>query len=218
MLHSYYAMRIEIPMDKRGTGTKPTYKVRTEADVNSYDSDLWMGRETTTVPPFTALNAFKPPQSCPSSNEACPLPVSAVQPRTPNRQNVKMPCVGETFTVTVSPEGNPSFFENGGSYAEGLTRHSCDIKIVKVEAGVNSKATFHLFTDVPIPSRWKGVVLDDRLPQSNPRATLYTELLGIPHMPVGIRDFTGTQLTVVETDVSMLPLFSAVCVCDFLLS
>ena len=97
---------------------------------------------------------------------------------------------------------NPSFSINGGSHAHGSTVNYCDIKIVKVEANVNNRATFHLFTDVPIPSLWRGVVLDDMIPQTNPDSTLYTELLGVPKMPVGIYDFRSNKLTDVTTDVS----------------
>ena len=38
-----YAMAIDIPMDL--SGEKPAYKVRTEHDVNSYESDVWLGNQ-----------------------------------------------------------------------------------------------------------------------------------------------------------------------------
>jgi hypothetical protein len=40
------------------------------------------------------------------------------------------------------------------------------------------------------------------LPQTNPKANHYLELIGVPHMPVGVRDYTGTKLIDIETDVS----------------
>jgi hypothetical protein len=151
-------------------------------------------------------------------------------PKPPTIQNIKDPCAGAYITVNTNEElvlHNPSFAANGGSDAAGTMTHKCDIKIVRVEGGVNSQVNFHLFTDVsvfaslpvqiisfsfshlmffllqvPIPSRWRGGVLDDMLPQMNPKATMFLELIGVPHMPVGVRDFTGTKLTDVETDVS----------------
>jgi hypothetical protein len=190
----YYAIQIEIPKDKRGTGTKPTYKVRTENDINSYESDKFENP--------TCLVTECP--VCPSSDPNCPMPESSTKPVAPNLQNVRMPCAGKVFTVDANADINPTFYKNGGSYADQEVVHYCDIKIVLVEAGVNSRATFHLFTDVPIPSRWKGVVLNDLIPQGNPKATLFTELMGVPGMPVGIRDYKGTKLTDVQTDVSTL--------------
>jgi hypothetical protein len=129
------------------------------------------------------------------------MPIDITRPSRPNLQNVRNPCAGAFLAV--NSEMNPSFNANGGSYHDDTTLvHKCDIKIVLVEEGFNVNVNFHLFTDVPIPSRWKGVVLDDRLPQANPKATLFEELKGVPHMPVGVRDYMGTQLTNVETDVS----------------
>ena len=191
----YYALQIEIPTEGRSGSSKPAYKVRTEMDVNAYDSDLWQGSDGTAV--------------CPSANDTCPLPIDPSPPRTPNRQNVKMPCAGKYITVDSS--GNPTFSENGGSHKEGNTKiHYCDIKIVKVEAGVDARAIFSLFTDVPIPSLFKGLVIDDVIPDANPRAFYYTEKLGIAGMPVTLRDYTGAKLTDAVTDVSTcLPLILA---------
>jgi hypothetical protein len=198
----YYAIQVEIPMDKHGT--KPAYKVRTENDINAYESDDFENVD----PMCVAVAGQEECPVCPSVNPNCPMPVDAEKPLTPNLQNVRMPCAGAFFTVASNgalEEGiNPTFAKNGGSYAAGELVHYCDIKIVHVEQGVNSRATFHLFTDVPIPSRWKGVVLNDLIPQGNPKATLFTELMGIPGMPVGIRDYMGDWLTDVQTDVSTL--------------
>jgi hypothetical protein len=182
-----YAIAIEIPMDLKGT--KPAYKVRSENDINAYDSDEWDGNPV-----------------CPSKNESCPLPEDKVPPDNPSMQNVMMPCAGALQNVlsgTDLEDYNPSFADNGGSF-DGVNNqtHRCDIKLVLVEGGVNKRATFHLFTDVPIPSRWKGVVLNDLTPQANPKSTLFTENEGVARMPVGVRDFAGTKLTDAVTDVS----------------
>ena len=179
-----YAIQVEIPLDKVG---KPAYKIRSEESVNTYDSDIWQ-----CVPEGTGCPL------CPSTHENCPMPVDPVTPQAPYCQNIPMPCAGELFTV--GDGDNPSFAKNGGSHDKGREVHSCDIKIVRVEAGRTARPTFHLFTDVPIPSRWKGLVLDDVQLQWNPRAVTYSELLGVPHMPIGIYDYKGTKLTDIETD------------------
>ena len=216
----YYAIQMIIPMDL--SGTNPMYKVRTENDVNTYESDLWQGSYSDTWPNFTM------PPACPAADDACPYAIDPTQPDPPSIQNIKDPCAGAYITVDNNGDlmaYNPSFAENGGSHAAGNSKtHKCDIKVVRVESGVNSQVNFHLFTDVsvlsllhvevisfshlmlflqvPIPSRWKGLVLDDLLPQANPKATLFLELIGVPHIPVRITDYTGTELTVIETDVS----------------
>jgi hypothetical protein len=192
-----YAIAIDIPMDLEGS--QPAYKVRTENDINSYDSDQWQGN--------SCPNGECP--VCPSNvtEDSCPMTTDQTSPIVPAMQNVMMPCAGAFLTVddldSLSPK-NPSFADNGGSHlSAGSEVHSCDIKLVLVEPGINKRANFHLFTDVPIPSRWKGIVLNDRAPQANPDATLFTELQGVPGMPVGVRDYSGTKLTDAVTDVSL---------------
>jgi hypothetical protein len=179
----YYAVHIEVPMNMRGD--KKAYKVRTENDINSFQCDEFV---------------FPGQPTCPSSDESCPMPINNVPPNQPHYQNVRTPCAGKWILVDSS--ANPTFQLNGGSYKEGEKVHLCDIKIVKVEGGVNAKLDFHLFTEVPIPSRWKGLVLDDVAGQANPKSILFQELIGVPNMPVGIRDFRGVKLTDVTTDVS----------------
>jgi hypothetical protein len=192
-----YAIQVESPMD--GNGTKPQYKIRTEDDINTYESDLWQwcGLDGTSCRDDSLI--------CPSSNESCPVPLDPIPPLYPYCQNIPWPCAGALHTIggDLAIANNPSFFANGGShYGTDAEVHYCDVKIVRVEAGVTARPTFHLFTEVPIPSRWKGLVLDDVQLAWNPMAITYSELLGVPHMPIGIYDYKGVKLTDVETDAN----------------
>jgi hypothetical protein len=191
-----YAIAIDIPTDLRGT--QPAYKVRTENDINSYESDQWQGNSCPS----------NPCPVCPSIHpeDSCPMTTDSTSPIVPAMQNVMMPCAGAFLTVDPldsQPPKNPSFAANGGSHLAGSIVHSCNIKLVLVEPGINKRANFHLFTDVPLPSRWKGLVLNDKAPQANPNSTLFTEQQGVSRMPIGVRDYSGTKLTDAVTDVSL---------------
>ena len=116
---------------------KPMYKVRTENDVNAYDSDKWEGQQSFN-PPFSDENPFSPPvEACPNADlqGGCPVPIDDTPPRIPNLQNIRTPCAGKYFTVT--SEG--TFLDNGGSHTKGELWRYCDTKIVLVEKGVTSK-------------------------------------------------------------------------------
>ena len=59
---------------------------------------------------------------------------------------------------------------------------------------------FNVFTDVPIPSRLRGLVVDDINFSTDPRSTMYGEKAGVPFAPVGIYDFTNRLVYTVESD------------------
>lgn len=75
-------------------------------------------------------------------------------------------------------------------------------KIVRVSEGLNATADFFLYTDVPIPGRIVGFLLDDVNLETNPGFIYYGEKRGIPNTPVGIRDFAGRLITTVHSDVN----------------
>lgn len=77
---------------------------------------------------------------------------------------------------------------------------SRDKKVVILRAGQNATADFFLYTDVPIPGRILGVLLDDLNLQSDPASLFFGEKRGIPHTAVGIRDYTGRLLKTLVTD------------------
>ncbi len=75
-------------------------------------------------------------------------------------------------------------------------------KVVKVVDGMNAAADFYLYTDVPVPGRIVGFLLDDVNLETDPDFIYYGEKRGIPNTPVGIRNFTGKLITTVHSDIN----------------
>ncbi|NLG83257.1 MAG: pectin esterase [Firmicutes bacterium] len=75
-------------------------------------------------------------------------------------------------------------------------------KVVILEEGMNAVADFFIYTEVPVPGRIFGWLLDDLNLETDPDSIYYGEKRGIPWTPVGIRDFTGRLLTTVHTDAN----------------
>ena len=50
---------------------------------------------------------------------------------------------------------------------------------------------FNVFTDVPIPSRLRGLIVDDLNYSTDNRSVLYGDKAGVPNAPVGIYDFAN---------------------------
>jgi hypothetical protein len=75
-------------------------------------------------------------------------------------------------------------------------------KVVKMVDQRNSAADFYLYTDVPVPGRIIGLLVDDLNLEFDPNSILFGEKRGIPDTPIGIRDFTGRLITTVHSDVN----------------
>ena len=59
---------------------------------------------------------------------------------------------------------------------------------------------FTLWTEVPIPGRWHGYIIDDLNISSNPMELFFGEKAGLPNMPIGIYDYTGRLVHTVHSD------------------
>ena len=94
----------------------------------------------------------------------------------------------ENFSVQLAP---PPY--------EGSSRTA---KIVTLTWGQNAAADFFIYTDVPVPGRIVGFLLDDVNIETDPARIYYGEKRGIPLAPVGIRDFTGRLITTVHSDLN----------------
>ncbi len=116
-------------------------------------------------------------------------------------------CAGALHTIDVAgilPDGpnavdNPSFAETGGSPFEGLQYPLCNVKLVSLNNGKSIAPAFTLFTDVPIPGKWKGYIIDDLTVSTNPLDLMYGEKAGLP-LPIGIYDFANRLVTTIESD------------------
>jgi hypothetical protein len=167
-----YLVEVQVPNDAFG---RPLYKVTKEEDINIFSGDVYS-------PTFIAGGAepdLVPPY-----------------------------CAGALHTVDVAGVGtdgpdavfNPSFADAGGSPYEGQARPLCDVKLVTVTNQRSVAPTFNFFTDVPLPGRWFGIVLDDLNLSTNPQDLLFGEKAGVPNSPVGVYDFSNRLLTTVSTD------------------
>lgn len=118
------------------------------------------------------------------------------------------PCAGALHTVDVAGVGadgpnatdNPNFAAEGGSPYEGQQRHLCDVKLVRLQDGRSIAPTFNFFTEVPLPGRFMGYIVDDLNVSTDPRSTLFGEKAGLPSAPIGLYDFTDRLITTVQSD------------------
>jgi len=117
-------------------------------------------------------------------------------------------CAGALHTVDVAgvlPDGpdavdNPSFAAEGGSPFEGMDRALCDVKLVTLNNGTSIAPAFTLFTDVPIPGKWKGYIIDDLSLSVDKTSLFFGEKAGLPNAAVGIYDFNNRLVTTVTSD------------------
>ena len=124
-------------------------------------------------------------------------------------QLVKLPSpdavTGAVVTVPAStPTDNPTFVDIGGSPYEGQQTPICDTKLVPLANGRSIVPTFNVFTDVPLPGRFWGLLVDDLNFSSNKHQINYGEKAGIPFAPVGIYDYTNRLVYTTESDYSGL--------------
>ncbi len=176
-----YLVEVEIPMDATG---RPMYKVTKEEDINIYNGDQW-------VPQV-------PPAACAGSLHT----VDVAGVGTDGYPSVDL---GGGVIVPVStPIDNIPFADAGGTPYEGQQKPLCDVKLVTVSNGRSTAPGFTLFTDVPIPGRFWGLLVDDLNFSSDGRSLLYGEKAGVPFAPVGIYDYTNTMVYTTESDFNGL--------------
>ncbi|MCB0166508.1 MAG: hypothetical protein KDI79_19930, partial [Anaerolineae bacterium] len=98
--------------------------------------------------------------------------------------------------------------------ADGTPTPLCDSKFVRVIDGTNPPAEFYVMTDfddsdnadftgtteVPVPGFIRGTLFDDLNVQFDPNSVMFQGKKGVPFTPVGILDFQGNEITVVNTD------------------
>jgi hypothetical protein len=117
-------------------------------------------------------------------------------------------CAGAMHTVDVAgilPDGpdavdNPSFAAEGGSPYEGTEMPLCDVKLVNLGNGKSIAPTFNLFTDVPIPGKWKGYIIDDLTLSVDKTSLTFGEKAGLADSPIGIYDFNNQLVTTITSD------------------
>ena len=172
-----YLVETVIPNDSFG---KPLYGVTREEDINIFNGDQF-------VPQI-------PPPSC-----AGPLHTVDVAGVGTDGYPASNPKPGVTVPAS-TPTDNPTFADGGGSPFEGMAKPLCDTKLVNLGTGRSVAPTYNLFTDVPIPGRWKGYIIDDLTISVDPKQLNFGEKAGIANSPIGIYDFTNRLQTTITSD------------------
>ena len=179
-----YLVEAAIPDDASGN---PMYKVTGEEDVNIGNGDQIIPQ----VPP-----------------PACAGPLHTVD-LLGNRIDGYPQIVGDGGAITDLPVGvtvpastpvDNATFLDGATPFEGQPKPRCDTKLVTVSNGKSVVPIFNVFTDVPIPSRLRGLVVDDINFSTDPRSTMYGEKAGVPFAPIGIYDFANRLVDTLESD------------------
>ena len=181
-----YLVKVNIPDDAMGN---PTYKFTREEDINIGNGDAFIPQQTV---PTCAGSLHTVDVAGIAPNNVGPVTIpdpSGLNPSSTITVPASEPTVNDTFANDV-----------GGSPYEGTQKPLCDTKLVTLSNGRSVVPTFNVFTDVPLPGRFFGLLVDDLNFSSDPTSLLFGEKRGIPFAPVGIYDFMDEHVTTVETD------------------
>ncbi len=155
---------------------RPLYKVTREEDVNTFDGDTFVPQ----IPP-----------------PACAGPLHIVDVADVGTDGYELPW---DPTATSTPTENPNFAAEGGSRFEGKAMPLCNIRLVELGNGRTIAPTFSFFTDVMIPGRWKGYIIDDMRIETDPNQLFFGEKAGVSYAPIGVYDWTGELEHTVHSD------------------
>lgn len=150
---------------------RPLYRVVAEESVNTGQGDRYVLNQSQTRQEEEPVCPKREP--APENRDWIPAP----------------PCAGQLHLV-----------QDPRSPYDGQYRPLCNIKEVILGDGENAAADFFLYTDVPIPGRILGLLVDDVNIETDPNLIYYGGKRGVPNTPVGIRDYTGQLITTVYTD------------------
>ena len=187
-----YLVQVVVPTEADVYGVsavhpdRPLYKVTREEDINIGNGDSFVPQ----VPP-----------------PACAGPLHTVDVAGQGDDGYGPVDVfgdGSVMVPASTPTDNPTFVDIGGSIYEGQQRPLCDTKLIHLGDSKSIAPGFNFFTDVPLPGRFWGLIVDDLNFSSNPKSTAYGEKLGLSFAPVGIYDYTNRLITTVELDYNGL--------------
>lgn len=177
-----------------GKYDKPLYKVTTEQTNDIAYPTMFAPQGARYATPGSSV---WPPQAGPAQQQPVGNPqASGDNPHTSSVGPDPI-CAGRVFNVKVT---DPFFLAAGGSIYEGQQRHLCDAKLLHIQANQSVAPNFHVYTDVPIPTLFHGLILDDASTSVDPKTTNYGDVAGVPNAPMGIYDWTGRLITKVDSD------------------
>ncbi len=188
-----YLVEVVSPIDQvmaaNGKPGRHLYKFTDETSINVFSGDNYV-----------------PQDGYSQQGGAAGDPVSHVDPAGDPREDpaqaapaVDPQCAGATHTVddSVAPDFQDAI---GGSIFNGQDRHQCDVKLIRLSNGRSIAPTFFVYTDVPIASRFYGLVINDLGVSTNKKAIVYGEAEEIAGMPIDVYDETGRHKWKVESD------------------
>lgn len=115
-------------------------------------------------------------------------------------------CAGTLYTVPSSladqAAKNQDLADNGGTPFAGRTMPICDAKLVTVSGGRSMPAGFSMYTDVPLPTKFYGLLNDDLNVQVDRRSIMLGEVAPVSNAPVGIYDELGRWKYTAHSDVN----------------
>ena len=150
---------------KAPTG-KAMYKPTTEEDINVFDGDVRMPQENYPLPASTSRRVPSPTRSR----------ARAVRSR---RRRHLSPAPARTTRARHSQ----GFKDAGGSPYEGLNRPLCDAKVISTAANQTVAPNFNFFTDVPLPTHFWGLTINDLGLTHDKQPIGYGEAQGLPNVP-----------------------------------
>ncbi|MEQ6901411.1 SdrD B-like domain-containing protein [Nocardioides sp. YIM 152588] len=177
-----YLVRLAIPDDASGD---PRYQATGEEDINIGNGDQIIPQ----VPPPACAGPLHTVDVAGVGTDGYPEVVG---------DGTDVP-LGVTVPAS-TPVDNPTFAGIDGSPFEGLPEPRCETKFVELNNGKSIAPTFNIFTDVPIPSRLRGLIVDDINFSADPRSVMYGEKAGVPFTPVGIYDYQNRLVQTLESD------------------
>ena len=137
------------PRRTRSDG-KPMYQVTKEEDVNVFDGDSYLPQEN--FPPTTPAMANDP--AGPPDNDAAAALAAAVAA---GRHHLGLRRAAAHGATSRTRPSSPA----AAAPSRATTGRSCGDKLVTVRAGQATAPNFNLFTDVPIPTHFWGLTLND---------------------------------------------------------
>jgi len=177
-----YLVALDLPDDLTGN---PMYQVTSEEDINIANGP----QITPQVPPSACAGPLHTVDVADLDTDGYPAVVG---------DGTDVPA-GVTVPAS-TPVSNPTFVDIGGSPYEGAAKPTCGTKLVTLNNGKSVVPMFNVFTAVPLPSRLRGLIIDDINYSSNPKNTAYGEKAPAPFVPVGIYDFSNRLITTIESD------------------
>ncbi len=111
-------------------------------------------------------------------------------------------CAGTRWTVPAVSAQPADLAAAGGNPYAGRSVPVCDAKLVTVAGGRSMNPGFFIYADVPVPSKFYGLVNDDLNVNVDRRSVLLGEVAPAPNVPVGIYDENGNWKLTAHSDVN----------------